>query len=103
MEGQFIDVCVEISEEKITMLAKIISEHDSNFHIRFMSETKRSHEDQIVYDFDDEITEISKETVSGYYDSSDPIVAGYIFIPGVGYLIKEDFDEDYSPSDNDEE
>ena len=103
MEGQLVDVHVEIEDqetEHIIMMAKIVKEYSYKIEIRYLSETEKRHEDQIVYDFDEEVSEIQKESITGYYDSTDPECAGYVLIEDVGYVRVEDLDEDYSPSDD---
>lgn len=103
MEGQLVDVHVEIDENEpdyVIMLAKIVKEYDYNIEIRYLSETKKRYEEQVVYNFDEEITTITKESITGYYDSTEPECAGYLLIDNVGYVREEDLDDDYSPSDD---
>ncbi len=107
MEGQLVDVHVEIQPlddenepDYVIMMAKIVEEYDYKIEIRYLSETEKRHEEQVVYNFDEEITAITKESITGYYDSTDPDCAGYVLIDGVGYLRREDLDDDYSPSDD---
>ena len=107
MEGQLIDVYVEVyplsddhETEYIIMLAKIVKAFDFKIEIRYLSETTRRYEEQIVYEFEEEVTTITKESISGYYDSTDPECAGYVLIDNIGYVRKEDLDDDYTPSDD---
>ena len=103
MENQLIDVLVESDVHENTsysMLAKISRETNTGFIVKFLSETNKSHEDLIVFNFEDNETEIQKECVDGYYDSTDPECAGYVLIDNVGYVRREDLDDDYSPSDD---
>lgn len=103
MEGQLIDVHVEFDENEsdyVIMLAKIVKDYDHKIEIRYLSETKKRYEEQVVYNFDEEITTITKETITGYYDSTELECAGYVLIDNVGYIREEDLDDDYSPSDD---
>ena len=103
MEGQLIDVYVEIDDqesENIIVLAKIIKDYEDKIEIKYLSEIGKKYEDQVVYNFDEEVSEIYKESISGYYDSTEMECAGYVFIQDVGYLRIEDLDSDYSPSDD---
>ena len=103
MEGQLIDVLGESDMDETmscSMLAKITRETESGFVIKFLSETDKRHEDLIVFNFDENETEILKECVDGYYDSTEPECAGYVLVDDMGYVIAEALDDDYSPSDD---
>lgn len=107
MEGQLIDVHVETHSDvdeydcdRTIMLARIVKEYDYKIEIQYLSVTNKRYEEHIVHQFDEGITEIYKESITGYYDSSDLEDAGYVYIEGTGYLIAEDVDDDYSPSDD---
>ena len=109
MEGQLIDVYVEVQSfdtdhepEHVIMLAKVVKEYDYKIEIRYLSETTKRYEEQVVYNFDEEITIITKETITGYYDSTNPECAGYILIDNIGYVREEDLDDDYSPSEDEQ-
>ncbi len=103
MEGQLVDVLVESDTHEnmsYSMLAKITHVTNDGFLVKYLSETNKRHEDLIVFKFDDNETEIQKECVDGYYDSTEPECAGYVLIDNVGYVREEDLDDDYSPSDD---
>lgn len=105
MKGQLIDVLIESDDGIQTItLAKIIEEVDSEiFKVKFLYESSKTHEDLNIFKFEKETSEIHKESVQGYYDSTDIEVAGYTKIDGVGYVNKEDLDNDYEPSESEDD
>lgn len=84
-------------DEEIVLLAKIVGETQDTYKVRFMSPTKGG-----LYRYETEVSEVEKESVCGYYDSTDEHDAG--FIPAHdGCFEKLDDDEDYNPSESDDE
>lgn len=84
-------------DEEIVLLAKIVGETQDTYKVRFMSPTKGG-----LYRYETEVSEVEKESVCGYYDSTDEHDAG--FIPAHdGCFEKLDDDEDYDPSESDDE
>jgi hypothetical protein len=105
MEKHLIDVLIEDEDgEKDYQLARIVSKVDNGFIVQFLSETSRLYEDRMtIFRFDKETAEIDEKSVNGYYDTDDIEKAGYIKINGVGYVDKDEYDDDYSPTESDEE
>lgn len=99
MEKHFVDISLENGE---TCLAKIVEVKNNSFIVKFLSETSKTYEDCKIYKFDKDKTEIEKECVSGYYDTGDIEATGFTKIEDVGYILKDDLDDDYEPSDSDE-
>jgi len=84
-------------DEEIVLLAKIVGETQDTYKVKFMSPTKGG-----LYRYETEVSEVEKESVCGYYDSTDEHYAG--FIPAHdGCFEKLDDDEDYDPSESDDE
>ena len=84
-------------DEEIVLLAKIVGETQDTYKVRFMSPTKGG-----LYRYETEVSEVEKESVCGYYDSTDEHDAG--FIPAHdGCFEKLDDDENYDPSESDDE
>ena len=79
------------------MLAKIISEYNTTYKVKFLNHIKGN-----FYDYDTTIEEIEKETVCGIYDSNDEKDAGFLPLEDGGFECMDD-DEDYEPSDDEEE
>ena len=103
MEKHLIDVLINSdNDDDKYQLARIIKKTSSGFKVQFLYETSTLYEDRMsVFRFEKEVTEIEEESVSGYYDTADIEEAGYIKIDGVGYVNKEDYDDDYIPSESD--
>jgi len=92
-----IDVTVvNEDDEEIIMLAKIVEECQDTYKVRFMVHVKGD-----LYNYEDEITEIIKESVSGFYDSTDVTDAGFVKTDE-GYHQVDD-DDDWEPAESDEE
>ena len=106
MKGQLIDVLIEADDGKVsTNLAKIVEQcdDDKTYKIKYLFETSKTYEDVPVYKFEKKVSEINVDSVDGYYDTTDIEIAGYTKIDGVGYVSKEDLDEDYDPSESDDD
>ena len=64
---------VDEDNNETSMLAKIVEEGQDTYKVRFMVHVKGD-----LYNYEDEITEIEKDSVSGFYDSTDERDAGFI-------------------------
>ena len=92
-----VDVLIEEDGTEVDQLAKIVGETKKTYQVRFMNPHKSG-----VYRYDKEVTEIDKECVSGFYDSTDELDAGFVKVEG-GYQPVEEYDGDYEPSEDDED
>ena len=92
-----VDVLVEEDDEEVIQLAKIVNESEKTYHIRFLTPCASG-----LYQYDKEPTEIDKECINGFYDSTDEQDAGFIHVEG-GYQLATEYDDDYEPSESDEE
>lgn len=91
MEGQLIDVLMEDGTDN---LAKVVQESKKLLKVRFFS--LKECEDKILYKLSKQVDEIDKESVSGYYDTTDETeldMEPYGKNTWVKYL-----EEDYEPS-----
>ncbi len=97
---QLIDVNVfdEEQDDEIVLLAKIVGETESTYKVKFMSPTKGG-----LYRYENEVSEVEKVSVSGYYDSTDERDAGFIPAHDNCFEKIDDDDEDYDPSSSDSE
>jgi hypothetical protein len=76
-------------------LAKIIKENETTYTIMYMSA-----KDKLLYHYEP-ACEIEKECISGFYNEDDTEeAAGFRRVDG-GYVLSEDCDDDYEPSDSD--
>jgi hypothetical protein len=92
-----VNVFDEEQDDEIVLLAKIVGETQDTYKVRFMSPTKGG-----LYRYENEVSEIDKESVCGYYDSKDERDAG--FIPAHdGCFERIDDDDEYEPSDSEED
>ncbi len=98
--GSLIDVNVfdEEQDDEVVLLAKIVGETESTYTVKFMSPTKGG-----LYRYENEVSEVEKDTVTGYYDSTDERDAGFIPAHDNCFEKIDDEDEDYDPSSSDSE
>ncbi len=96
---------IDVNTEDGTLLAKIVDETEDTYSIRYLSPIKRKYNGTIMYDYEESPDEIEKGCVSGFYDTCDESVAGYLKIEGGGFIIDGDnSDDEYDPeTDNDQE
>lgn len=96
MEGQLIDVLMEDGTDN---LAKVVQESKKFLKVRFFS--LKECEDKILYKLSKQVDEIDKESVSGYYDTTDETeldMEPYGKNTWIKYL-----EEDYEPSASESE
>ena len=92
-----IDVLVDDDGNDIALVAKIVGESNTSYHVKFLCERSNG-----LYKYDKEPTEIEKECVSGFYDSKDERDAGFVQVENNYFQLIEEYDEDYDPSTDDE-
>ena len=95
MDGTLIQVRVQGDE---TMTAKIISQTKTKLKIMYLN---NSVENPDVYNYENVQFEISKDCVDKYYDSVREEEAGFTKT-SEGFMLAEDEDSDYEPSDSEE-
>ncbi len=96
MEGQLIDVLMEDGTDSI---AKVVEESKKLLKVRFFS--LKECEDKIIYKLSNQVDEIDKVSVSGYYDTTNETelnMEPHGKNTWVMYL-----DEDYEPSESESE
>lgn len=93
-----VNVFDEQQDEEVVLLAKIVGETRKTYKVKFMSPTKGG-----LYRYETDISEIEKDAVCGYYDSSDERVAGFIPAHDNCFEKLDEDDEDYDPSESDDE
>ena len=87
-------------EDDTVQLARIIEENDDSYIVQFLEKNKHS-----VYDFSEEGVTISKDSVSGFYDTNDLQETNLYMKVQHGYELLDDSDDETfecSESDDDE-
>ena len=97
-----IGTLIDVNTEDGVLLAKVVDETEDTYSIKYLSPIKKKFNDHRVYDYDECVEEIEKECVSGFYDTGDEYVAGYLKIDGVGFVYEEQYDDDYEPTSESE-
>ena len=95
MDGTLIQVRVQGDE---TMTAKIISQTKHKLKIVYLN---NSVETPHIYNYENEQFEISKDCVEKYYDSTREEEAGFTKTTE-GFVIEEDEDSEYEPTDSED-
>ena len=95
MDGTLVQVRVQDDE---TMTAKIISQTRKKLKIVYLN---NSVEKPDVYNYENVEFEISKDCVEKYYDSTREEEAGFTKT-AEGFVIEEDEDSEYEPTDSDD-
>lgn len=108
MKGQIINVKLQSETDPVFFYhldAKIVEEKETTFVIKYLNETDKLYEGCMVFRFDSELSEIDKECVDGFYETSEIEEAGYEKIDGVGYIMDETTDcwAPSSPSESEED
>ena len=94
VEMSLIDVNVEGGH---TMIARIIEQQKGGYLVHFLEETRQ----EGVFKFDTvNPVFVENETVSGFYDTDDLSVAGYVDLGSGKYTLD---DSEYEPSSSEEE
>jgi hypothetical protein len=93
-----IDVLVELDDgTQTTMLANIVEERKDSYVVVYMVPTNKTWEDgRTIYRWEDDYYAIDKETVSGFYDSTNEEDADMVEVES-GW-IKNNAESDYEPS-----
>jgi hypothetical protein len=87
-------------EDDTVQIANLIRDEDGyNVEVRFLVKVKNE-----LYDFDDEISVIPKESITGWYDVEKlEDTHLYVKVHGGYELIDDSEDEDYTCSEEDDE
>ena len=95
--GNLVRVWTDVGSRKpVPLLAKIVEENGCIFTIRYLSES-----DDKIWRYEEDTYEIDNDSISEYLKTSDEHDAG--FKPFDDGFVKIDSDDDYVPSDEDEE
>lgn len=95
--GNLVRVWTDVGSRKpVPLLAKIVEENGCIFTIRYLSES-----DDKIWRYEDDTYEIDNDSISEYLKTSDEHDVG--FKPFDDGFVKVESDDDYVPSDEDEE
>jgi len=87
-------------EDDTVQIARIISEIDDSYIVQFLEKNKFN-----VYDFSDDEVTVSKDSISGFYDTGDLQETNLYMKVQHGYELLDDSDDETfvcSESDDDE-
>ena len=92
MKGHLIAVKLQKENEFTNfynMIAKIIEKKEKTYKIKYLCETKKKHNMCNIFKFDKEVSEIEKECVDEFFETTDVEQVGFEQIEGVGYILGE--------------
>jgi hypothetical protein len=94
-----------LMENDCVMLARVLgdTEDGAGLRVQFFVPIRKRHNGQEMFDYEDEVTEVARESVCGRYESADERAAGYVRVGPDGFI--EDIDDayDYVPDEDEEE
>jgi hypothetical protein len=95
--GNLVRVWTDVGSRKpVPLLAKVVEENGCIFTIRYLSES-----DDKIWRYEEDTYEIDNDSISEYLKTSDEHDVG--FKPFDDGFVKVESDDDYVPSDEDEE
>lgn len=95
--GNLVRVWTDVGSRKpVPLLAKIVEENGCIFTIRYLSES-----DDKIWRYEEDTYEVDNDSISEYLKTSDEHDVG--FKPFDDGFVKVESDDDYVPSDEDEE
>lgn len=91
-----IDMIVDVQcEDESVQIAKVIGEKDDLYEVRFLEKVRSG-----VFDFNESVETITKDSVSGFYDVERLEETGIYLRTVNGYeLVDDSEDEDYECTD----
>ena len=93
------------SDKNVSLVARIIETNGPIFTIQFLSPTETTDKHgSTIYKYEDETYQIEDDSITHYLDTSDECDVGFVAV-GEGEWIRtgDESDEDYVPSEEDEE
>jgi hypothetical protein len=94
MKNQLIDV---VLMDNVVSLARVIDDMGSTLKVQLLEKNNSG-----VFIFADDVEYITKESISGYYDTDDLEKTGMFVKTRFGYEEVSESDSDYEPTDEDE-
>ena len=91
-------------EKHVYLIARIVRTQGTVFTIQFLSPTdEHTKHDQTIYKYEDETYDIEDDSISHYYDTSNESDIGYKQVDVGAWVKFDDIDEDYSPSEEEDD
>lgn len=92
-----VDVLVMGDDDVMTdEIAKITRVKSLTYIVKYFTKTGRFHGDRHIYNYENNVYKIDKESVSGYYDTKDEEDLGFIKILD-GWVLYESDVDNYEP------
>jgi hypothetical protein len=82
-------------------IARIESDHGSEYTVRYLSPSKKMHGDKPIYKYEKDVYKVDKECIDEYYESPFEEDAGFQAVEG-GWIADESDSDDYEPSESEE-
>lgn len=96
-------VWTDVGERKPkALLARIISTSKKIYTISYLSPTDDKHQGRVIWRYEDDTYEIDDDSICEYLDTEDEIEIGFLIYED-GFVKKSDSDDDYIPSDEENE
>ena len=102
--NHLVNVLTFVSRKRLELLARVEKVSAEAYTVRYLSPTKKLHQGQVVYRWDEQTENVPHESISGFYETDDITQAGYVVYDN-GTIVKDEdsSDEDYVPSDEDDD
>ena len=102
--NHLVNVLTFVSRKRLELLARVEKVTAETYTVRYLSPTKKLHQGQVVYRWDEQTENVPHESISGFYETDDITQAGYVVYDN-GTIVKDEdsSDEDYVPSDEDDD
>jgi len=91
MRNQLVDI---VLTDNIVSLARIVEDMGPTIQVQLLTKNHGG-----IYIFNEEVEDVPKESVSGYYDTDDLEKTGLFVRTRFGYEEISESDSDYDPSD----
>lgn len=90
-------------DDDSVMLARVNEETpNGSLLVQFFVPIRKKYNDMQMYNYEETVTEVGKESVCGRYETSDEQAAGYTRVSSEGF-VKEDLDDsEYEPESESE-
>lgn len=100
-----IKVWTELDDKYVALPAKVVSSHGTKYKIKYLSVSeKRDSHNRKIYSYEDEIYDITNESITEFTNSDMEIDLGFKQITENEFIkYDSDSDDDYIPSSSDDD
>jgi hypothetical protein len=96
-------VWTDVGERKPkALLARIISTSKKIYTISYLSPTDDKNQGRVIWRYEEDTYEIDDDSICEYLDTDDETDIGFVIYED-GFIKKSDSDDDYIPSDEEDE